>query len=75
MYPSFLSHSFIHSFSAFWDAVVTTPPISVVMVGHGNIQGKEVQWVADSFCIEDVEVNTSLLSDFFPSLTGEVSDL
>lgn len=50
------------------------PPISVVIIVHGNIQGKVVQCLAGSFWTRDVEVTQLLLSEF-PLPTGKAVDL
>lgn len=54
--------------------VVTILSISVVIVVHGDIQGKIVQSLAGYFCAGNLEVSPSLLSEVPPS-TGKIIDL
>lgn len=54
--------------------MVTTIPISVVIVVYGDIKGNIVQWLASFFWTGDVKVTLSLLSEVLPP-TGKAIDL
>lgn len=51
--------------------MVTTP--TVVSVLHVDIEVKIVQWLAGSFCIGDVEVAPSFLSEVPPATDKAVA--
>lgn len=58
----FLSYSFI----AFCAVVVTTPPISVVIVFHGHFLVKIVQWLLGFFYTGDINVTPFLFANVIP---------